>query len=270
MDIPRHIIQNALSKRDFFSYKNLQKYPNIKSVSDFIDLENYLAGLEITFQHDANVSPDLTNAIYFEAVKNLLGHIENEIMSNTTEYEGTKAFTAHDIKIVFDAESKILNINKNDERANGDEEFIKDRDWYAFNANYGTSEEKAFVRMLDRQIDNMKKEYNNIYLIRNERHFKIHSFSDGRAFEPDFVLFLRQKNGALLTYQLFIEPKGKHLKSNPDEKWKLDFLMEIKEAFKDKILSFNGKEKYRIIGVPFYNNDEENAFKESLQEALNL
>jgi type III restriction enzyme len=270
-DIPKHIVQNALCKRDFYAFSQLKKYfRNIDSLSDFIESDNYLAGLEITFQHDPKTLPELSNAVYFEAVKELLGHIENEIKSNTTEYEGTRTFTAHDIKIVFDPEPKILNINKNDERANGDEEFIKDREWYAFNANYGTTEEKAFVRMLDRQIDSMKQEYRNIYLIRNERHFKIHSFSDGRAFEPDFVLFLRQKSGQLLTYQLFIEPKGKHLKNNPSEKWKLDFLNEIKEEYKEKILSFNGKEKYRIIGVPFYNNEDENAFKVSLNEALQL
>lgn len=267
-EIPKHIIQNALSKRGFYSFKNLKMYPNIKSVSDFIESRNYLAGLEVTFQHDAKASPDLSNAVYFEAVKGLLEEIENEIKSNTTEYEGTKDFKAHDIKIIF--YDKTLNIDKKDERADGDEEFVKDRDWYAFNANYGTPEEKAFVRMLDRQIDSMKKQYDNIYLIRNERHFKIHNFSDGRAFEPDFVLFLREKNGELLTYQLFTEPKGKHLKNNINEKWKLDFLKEIKEEFKDKLLSFNTKEKYRIIGVPFYNNDEENAFKESLQEALSI
>ena len=65
--------------------------------------------------------------------------------------------------------------------------------------------------MLDRQIDILKEKYEGIYLIRNERHFKIYSFSEGQAFEPDFVLFLQEKNGDILSYQIFIEPKGKHL-----------------------------------------------------------
>ena len=80
-----------------------------------------------------------------------------------------------------------------------------------YNANYGTSEEKAFVQMLDAQTHWLKEIYDGIYLIRNERHFKIYNFDDGQAFEPDFVLFLRQKNGNTLTYQLFIEPKGKFI-----------------------------------------------------------
>jgi len=79
---------------------------------------------------------------------------------------------------------------------------------------------------------------------------------------------LKQKDGEFLTYQLFIEPKGKHIKTSETEKWKEKFLQEIKQEFKGKLLSFNSKDKYRITGVPFYNNQDENPFKESLCEAL--
>ena len=123
--------------------------------------------------------------------------------------------------------------------------------------------------MLDRQMDILKDKYDGIYLIRNERHFKIYSFSKGQAFEPDFVLFLREKNGNILTYQIFIEPKGKYLKEH--DKWKQDFLKEITEIFKGKTLIFETPRKtnkYRLIGVPFYNNEDENEFKQSLFEAI--
>ena len=154
------------------------------------------------------------------------------------------------------------------ERAKGDEDFVADKDWYVFNANYGTSEEKAFVHMLDRQIDHLREKYNGIYLIRNERFFKIFNFSDGRAFEPDFTLFLKEKSGDYLTYQLFIEPKGKHLTEH--EKWKEDFLKEITEHYQDEIIEYNVNNKYRLVGVPFYNNDEENEFRESLYDVLDI
>ncbi len=120
--------------------------------------------------------------------------------------------------------------------------------------------------MLDRQIGKLQEKYNGIYLIRNERHFKIYSFKDGQAFEPDFVLFLKEKNADLLTYQLFVEPKGKHLKEH--DKWKQQFLKEIKENFGDKVLQFTTKRKYRLVGVPFYNNQDENQFKESLYAVI--
>ena len=105
--------------------------------------------------------------------------------------------------------------------------------------------------------------------MRNERHFKIYSFSDGQAFEPDFVLFLRERDGNLLTYQIFIEPKGKYLKEY--DKWKQDFLKEITEKFKGQTLEFKTQSKiqrYRLIGVPFYNNEDENRFRQSLFEVV--
>ena len=155
------------------------------------------------------------------------------------------------------------------ERARGDEAFVSDKGWYVFNANFGTNEEKAFVRMLDRQLDTLEKNYKEIYLIRNERHFKIYSFSDGKAFQPDFVMFLQEKDGNMLTYQIFIEPKGKFLKEH--DKWKQEFLREVTEKFEGKTIEFKTQrksQKYRLIGVPFYNNEDENRFKTSLYESI--
>ena len=123
--------------------------------------------------------------------------------------------------------------------------------------------------MLDRQMETLKKKYNGVYLVRNERHFKIYSFSGGQAFEPDFVLFLQEKDGDMLTFQIFIEPKGKHLKEH--DQWKQEFLKEITEKFKGEILEFSTQsktQKYRLVGVPFYNNEDENKFKQSLYEVV--
>ena len=141
----------------------------------------------------------------------LLNRIASELRQNTKQYKGTERFKPNTIGSVFI--DKTLKLVKGSERVTNHEQFV-DREWYVFNANYGTSEEKAFVRMLDGEIDKLKEKYDGIYLVRNERHFKIYSFDDGRAFEPDFVLFLRERNGNMLTYQIFIEPKGRHLKEH--------------------------------------------------------
>lgn len=87
----------------------------------------------------------------------------------------------------------------------------------------------------------------------------------GRAFEPDFILFCKQKNREKLTYQVFIEPKGDHLKAH--DKWKEDFLKEIREQ---KMTFEIDSDKYLITGVPFYNNKNENKFKEILENTLNV
>ncbi len=264
-NMPRHIVQNALAKNTFYKYSQVKRYfPHLRSLSDFIDSEDYLGGLEITFQGDSSDLYHLSRRHQFEALLLLLEHIESEIRQNITEFKGTKRFIPNNIsRIFFD---KVLKIDERNERAKGDESFVSDKEWYVFNANYGTSEEKAFVRMLDRQMDKVRESYDGIYLIRNERHFKIYSFNDGQAFEPDYVLFLREKNGNLLTYQLFIEPKGRHLREH--EKWKQEFLKKITSQFTGKVIHLSEKNKYRLIGVPFYNNEDENKFKQSLYEAL--
>ena len=265
-DIPYHVIQNAISKNPFFSFSSLKKYyPREESIRDFIKKEDYLGGLRINF-NGLSREQFLSQKDKLSAVISLLEEIENEMKKNITEYKGVEKFNEHSIKNVFnDKKIKVTS-----ERINGDEHFVSDKEWYVFKANYGTSEEKAFVRMLDRQMNQLKQKYDEIYLIRNEKHFKIYNFKDGRAFEPDFVLFLKQKKGTILTYQMFIEPKGKHLKEH--DKWKEDFLKQIREKFKGKIFEFITRakaQKYRLTGVPFYNNEDENQFKKNLYAVLN-
>jgi len=233
----------------------------------FIESDDYLGGVEITFQGNSTEISSLSNKTQLEGLTGLLEQIEAGLRKNMTEYTGTEEFKLNPVSSVFT--DKVLKLVEGSERANGDEQFVEDKGWYVFNANYGTSEEKAFVRMLDRQMDMLKQKYNGIYLVRNERHFKIYSFSDGQAFEPDFVLFLREKNGDMLTYQIFVEPKGKHLKEH--DKWKQEFLQEITKKFKGKTLEFKTQsktQKYRLVGVPFYNNEDENKFKQSLCEVV--
>ena len=46
--------------------------------------------------------------------------------------------------------------------------------------------------------------YDGIYLVRNERHFKIYNFDDGQAFDSDFVLFLREKSSRHTPYAVIL------------------------------------------------------------------
>ena len=264
-DMPYHIIQNAVSKTPFFYFSSLKKYyPKEKSITDFIKKKSFLGGLSLTFK-GLSEGQTVSRKDQLSAVTGLLGEIETEMKKNITEHKGTQKFDGCLVSHVF-TDKKI---KSRGERIQNDEHFVSDKKWYVFKAHYGTSEEKAFVRMLDSQIERLKKKYDEIYLIRNERHFKIHNFKDGRSFAPDFVLFLRQKTGSMLTYQIFIEPKGKHLKEH--DKWKEDFLKQIKKKFKGKTLDFITQarsQKYKLTGVPFYNNEDENKFKKSLYSAL--
>jgi type III restriction enzyme len=258
--IPKHIIRYALSQNPFYYFDSLKRYfPNIGSLSEFIEDETYLGGLEITFRGTKSRISEISHSDYLYAIQQLLNSIESEIKGNLTEFEGSDYLNDYIHRIFKDKEIKVY---KDEERANGQEAFLADKAWYVFNANYGTSEEKEFVEMFARRFEHLEQKFRNIYLIRNERELKIID-EIGRAFEPDFILFCKQIEGEELVYQVFIEPKGNHLAAH--DKWKEEFLEKIRDEKRTlKIES----DKYLITGVPFYNNSNENEFKETLESTL--
>jgi type III restriction enzyme len=195
-----------------------------------------------------------------QALNGLLQSIEAEIKNNSTEYEGSD-YISDRIHNVF--KGKEIRVNKYDERANGQEELVANEPWYVYNANYGTSEEKKFVELFSRRFEGLNQKFENIYLIRNEREIKIFD-KLGRAFEPDFLLFCKQRDGEQMTFQVFIEPKGEHLKGH--DKWKEDFLKEIRTE--QKTIKIH-TDTYLITAVPFYNYNNENDFKTTLESTLN-
>ncbi|MCQ2964010.1 MAG: DEAD/DEAH box helicase family protein [archaeon] len=265
-DIQTHVIRNALSKINFFSFNNLKKYFPINSIDEFIEDSKYLGELSITFHGTSNDLDNLTNSQKFEAICSLLSKLEKTLQKKIVHYKGSTEFEDHLISDIF--YDKELHIPKNDlERLNGQKELIKRCDWYVFDANYGTSEEMACVEFIDSIISNLEERFEEIYFVRNERHFKIYNFRDGESFEPDFILFLKDNKNNLLNYQLFIEPKGEHLLEG--NKWKEEFLKEINEKAKiaPKIVE---TEEFKIHGLPFYNSSKELKFKKELYELLEL
>jgi type III restriction enzyme len=260
-DIPKNTIRFALSQNPFFYFDSLSHYfPSVGSLSNFIDSTDFLAGLEITFNGTANRLKDISHFDYLQALNGFLQNIEVDIKSNSTEYEGSK-FEEYPIKTVF--KDKEIKVYKDSERADGQETFVTNEPWYVYNANYGTSEEKKFVELFSSRFEGLNQKFENIYLIRNEREIKIYD-KLGRAFEPDFLLFCKQRNGEQMTFQVFIEPKGEHLKGH--DKWKEDFLKEIRTE--QKTIKIH-TDTYLISAVPFYNYNNENEFKTTLENTLN-
>lgn len=261
-EIPKNIIRFALSQNPFFYYDSLSHYfPSIGSLSNFIDSKDFLASLEITFVGTENRLKEITHFDYLQALNGLLQSIEADIKSNSTEYQGSDYIKEPIHKVFKDKEIKVY---KNSERADGQETLLANEPWYVYNANYGTSEEKRFVELFARRFESLKQKFDNIYLIRNEREIKIFD-KLGRAFEPDFLLFCKQREGEQMTFQVFIEPKGEHLKGY--DKWKEDFLNEIREV-QNTIKIYT--DTYLITAVPFYNYNNENEFKTTLENTLKM
>ena len=268
VDIERNIVQSAIARNPFFKFASLKQYfPQLTSMYEFRTSEDYLGGLSINFRGDfsqlkANRSEKL------DACCDLLSKIETEFRKQITDYEGSTDFHEKHIHTVFT--DKTLKFSADNPRIGPDSEafeehFVRKKSWFAFNGLYGTGEERGLLDLLDGWIRDSREIYEDIYLLRNERHFAIYNFSDGRAFEPDFVLFLREVNGKSIIYQLFIEPKGQHLENQ--DRWKEDFLKDIQSKCESKILTENNK--YRVIGVGcFYNKERRDEFRNTLNEVL--
>ena len=269
-DIDNHITKNALSKIDFFNFENLKQiFPNaLNSMNDLIDKKEFLAGISIDFKGTKEDLENISNKHKLEAVLKLLNKIKESLERTRVNYVGSDFVRQEKIsKIFYD---KTLKINKKEvERLKGQKELVKDEAWYVFNANYGTDQERFFVKWFQKFADSKdtKEKYKEVYLIRNELHFGIYDFIDGQTFKPDFVLFMKTKKGETSTYQIFIEPKGTPWEDQ--DIWKQKFLAKIKERYgKQGLNKFVETKNYRIIGLPFYNQDRENEFEQELISSI--
>jgi len=260
-EIQKHVIYCALERNPFFYFDHLSHYfPHIKSLSNFIEDKEYLGNLLITFSGTHERLQQISHFDYLQALNGLLANIEADIKGNATEYEGSEFISEYIHKVFKDKE---IRIRKNDERENGQEELLANEDWYVFNANYGTSEEKRFVELFARRFEQLNQKFENIFLVRNEREAKIYN-KQGRSFEPDFLLFCKKKNEQQ-NFQVFIEPKGGHLIAN--DRWKEEFLTEIRNQ--KKIIQIH-TDSYLITAVPFYNYNSENEFGKELEMVLEM
>jgi len=269
------IIRKALSKLDFYKFDNLKKYfPKLNSMSEFINSSKQIrVDIRSSKERLNNLTPDDKLDVCLTVLKQL----ESQIRADYTEYTGTKLFISNKIKDVV--RDKTLNINTNDY---SDQEFgipmsnpkhenlrlnLSDKEWYVYDENYGTSEEKHFIQFINGVMEKLKEKYSKIYLVRNANLFKIYRFSDGSPMEPDFVLFLKENGDKKwIQYQLFIEPKGTHLLKT--DQWKEDFLKEIEDNYQLQIIAEN--ESYKLIGMPFYNENTKTIFINAFNEKLKL
>lgn len=114
-EVERNIIQSAIARKPFYTFSSLRYYfPNLESISEFIVSDNYLGGLQITFQ--GNVSQLNENKPEkLQAVINLLDEIETQIRTlHTGEYEGTREFIPSRIHEIF--KDKSLRLTKDNPR----------------------------------------------------------------------------------------------------------------------------------------------------------
>jgi len=256
--IPLNISEGAMANFDILKFNTLKSYfPNLKSKKEFLQSGQYLGN--ITLQIESPYKKLRAKDLY-DGSMNILQKVSVHIQKIETEYEGTKEFYSDRIHNVL-KDKKIyvdnphgdgLGISQAMMIGEGKADLAYET-WYAYEDNYGTTEEKAFIKYFQGLVPDLRKEYDEIYLVRNERipALAIYEFDTGERFEPDFLLFL-QKHGTdgYLQEQIYIEPKGSHLLET--DKWKEDFLLKIEEQG-IPVRKYVDDNEYRIIGLPFFN-----------------
>ena len=243
----------------FFVLK--EKYPHLKSLREFLTSDKYLGNntLEISY-----TGTSIRGKNIFDGLVKAFNTISSYILSLKPEYEGSKKFSPRKIyDVIKDKSIYVSNVDLNggkgaSQNTNPNEKYQLDLyniDWYVFNDNYGTSEEKLFIKYFNREIKPKLEEKGlKFFLVRNERipELAIYSFSDGERFEPDFLLFVEkskiEKNSK---YQVYLEPKGSHLLET--DAWKEKFLLDISKQYKINNTVISSNNDYMILGLHFFN-----------------
>lgn len=257
------IVHKAICKYNVFKFNTLKSYfPNLKSTREFITSPNYLG--EIKIEITSRFEKPLPN-ILFVACANVLKKVAESVSAIEVRYIGTTEFRPtyiHDIFKDKKCNYTVLHdggigVSQNDMSVPIAWKIdLSKEDWFAFEDNFGTSEEKAFVAYFKSFVPKLKEKYDKVFLVRNERQLHIYSFDDGERFEPDYLLFLHKNNSdGYEQLQIFIEPKGTHLLEN--DKWKEDFLLEIEEKAIAKRI-FVDDNSYKIWGFHFFNTEKRN------------
>lgn len=252
------IVHRALRCMSVFNYSVLRNhFPNLKSLREFITDDAYLGGIKLLIESREETP---TPVVLFKACLTVLQNIGDGIAAIKETYEGTTEFFDKKFSEVFHNKTRNITdphgegqgVSQNDPAVRPEWRInLREADWFVYNDDYGTSEEKAFVAYFASHIDELRRKYKDVYLVRNERQLVLYSFDGGERFEPDYLLLLRKRNAiGFEQYQVFVEPKGDHLLTR--EKWKEDFLLQI-EARGLPRKTFADDHQYHVWGFPFFN-----------------
>lgn len=278
--IGNNIVRTAINRNKKFTFENLQKsFVGLGSIAGFI---NMLSDIDMRVESQYKLLKDLVPDDKLYITEKLLHHIEKDFIAIEERFFGSEKFEQYKIKDLF--EDNIIRkytINHQSQAEFGlsqknvaETQYFEDLDnlnWYAYDDNFGTSEEKLLVRLIKDLMTELEEKWTDIYLLRNEKAVRIYSFDKGQAFEPDFLMFANDKETGNVSWQIFIEPKGSQFLDvdntfkNSKEGWKQEFLHQISE--RDEARTLVDDDRYRIVGLPFFN---EMVSKDEVKEQLRL
>lgn len=263
------LIKKAIARNKFYRFDNMKKYlPMLESISDFIKSPNWLGKLKVRAQVPDQYNSQLTTLEKLSVLDIALRRIKENIVINYRKERGTKEFIPIAVRDVIKDYDKVVPQPSNKKVVN---ELIKpkkmtDSDWFPYDYAITDQLEASLINLIGSLVDEFKKKYNNVYLIRNEEtiaNWKLHEFEsvDTKHYEgymPDFILVL--DNGKVM-YQVYIEPKGEQLLEK--DEWKERLLESIRP---EKIDIIGENNDIRLYGVRFYTHGDNRGVEKELYD----
>lgn len=235
-------------------------------MAEFVSATDYLGDIKISL---ATRSEQPGNDEWVFAASAVLKEVSNVLDGVELKRFGTKEFRPTRInELISDRVCHIANprgdgigIAQSDARVREELRLnLSELDWFAHQENYGTAEEKRFLVYFSTRVAKLKKQYDSVMLVRNERQVKIFDFDTGEGFEPDFLLFLqRKKSKGFEQVQVFVEPKGGHLVET--DRWKESLLLRL-EGEAIPVKKYADDNEYLVWGLPFFTHETDEALQQ--------
>ncbi|WP_243356786.1 DEAD/DEAH box helicase family protein [Bacillus litorisediminis] len=259
LPLNKSILRKAIQRNKFFQFSNLKKYmPNISSIKDFIESPNFLGGVTLTVRLPNELTiKNLTSNDILRFVEMFLQEVEQKISTYYVTERGIPEFVGVAFSSLIEdyvIETNVVTTNfTTNPKENIQVHPMRGNDWYIYDQAIVNGLEYDLINEINAFMEELQEKYAEVYLVRNERKVKFREFNGVRGFMPDFLLFLKDESA---TYQVFLEPKGSHLKLQ--DKWKEDFLLALNTREDIEIL--HETDTVKLIGIKFYSDS--NADKE--------
>ncbi|SFV45366.1 DEAD/DEAH box helicase family protein [Mammaliicoccus sciuri] len=262
------LLQKALRSNPFYRFSNLKNYvPSITSMETFIESSDFLGNLDISVTIPKEIDEsEITPKVKLSVLNDYLINLETKIKNNYLKVKGTPVFEGIKVsELIDDYVVEVNNVNRdvtdleNEKRPKN----MGQHDWYIYDKAIVNGLENDLIDLINNMMEELQSRYEEVYLLRNERKIKYREIDGLRGFMPDFLLYLKDNE---YTYQVFVEPKGKHLLLN--DVWKEQFMLSLNEREDIEILAEN--DDVRLIGLCFYSDDSEKRkeFKDQFNELL--
>lgn len=266
------LIKKAIARNKFYRFDNMKQYlPMINSIQVFIKSPNWLGKLKVLAQVPDQYDVNLSLMDKLKVLDVALHRIQVSIVKNYRKERGTNEFLPIAVRDAVKDYSKIVPQPSNKKMFN---ELIRPKkmgniDWFPYDYAITDQLESSLINLIKSLIDDFKKKYNNVYLIRNEdtvTSLTLHEFAnkDTKHYEgymPDFIFVLVDGN---IMYQVYIEPKGEQLLEQ--DAWKQDLLESIRP---ENIKLMGENEDIRLYGVKFYTHGDGRGIEKELHD-LNI